>query len=60
LKVERKTQESQREAKPLLKNLLPLSFEGEGDKGGEVNNTSTLREAIRMGLVGGKPGSEND
>ena len=27
--------ESQREAKPLLPNQFPLSFEGEGDTGGE-------------------------
>jgi hypothetical protein len=32
--------ESQREASPLLKNLFPLSFEGEGDKGGEVDKYS--------------------
>ena len=30
---------SLRGALPLLKNLLPLSFEGEGDKGGEVDKT---------------------
>ena len=29
--------ESQREAKPLLRNQFPLSFEGEGDTGGEVD-----------------------
>ena len=29
--------ESLRGAKPLLENPLPLSFEGEGDTGGEVD-----------------------
>jgi len=29
--------ESQREAKPLFFNYFPLSFEREGDKGGEVD-----------------------
>ncbi len=32
--------ESQREAKPLLYNQFPLSFEGEGDKGGEDDKQS--------------------
>ncbi len=32
--------ESQREAKPLLYNQVPLSFEGEGDKGGEDDKQS--------------------
>jgi hypothetical protein len=29
--------ESSREAKPLFQKLFPLSFQGEGDKGGEVH-----------------------
>jgi len=37
--------ESRREAKPLLKNVIPLSFEGEGDKGGEVDKESIYQEA---------------
>ena len=34
--------ESLREAKPLLHNQFPLSFEGEGDKGGEVDKQSFI------------------
>jgi len=34
--------ESQREASPLFFNYFPLSFEGEGDKGGEVEKQSRL------------------
>jgi len=37
---ERILKESQREAKPLSHNPFPLSFEGEGDKGGEVDKHS--------------------
>ena len=36
--LEIQSRESQREAEPLLHNYFPLSFEGEGDTGGEVDN----------------------
>jgi len=35
------SKESPREAKPLFFKLIPLSFEGEGDTGGEVANYPT-------------------
>ena len=38
--------ESQREAKPLLKNLLPFSLQGEGDTGGEVDYMDNLRRKL--------------
>ena len=34
-----------RGAKPLFKNLFPLSFEGEGDTGGEVDKYQTEKDA---------------
>jgi len=39
LKIEGGKQESQREAKPLLKILSPSPWKGEGDEGGEVQVT---------------------
>ncbi len=37
-----RSEESLREAKPLFYNYFPLSFEGEGDKGGEVDKNTIL------------------
>jgi len=36
-KASQTTTESLRGASPLFRNPLPLSFEGEGDRGGEVD-----------------------
>jgi len=46
--------ESQREAKPPLYNQFPLSFEGEGDKGGEVDtlvNIVICRVGKLLGII---------
>ena len=34
--------------KPLSINLFPLSFEGEGDKGGEVSKHSIETQRVRL------------
>jgi len=34
--------------KPLSINLFPLSFEGEGDKGGEVSKHSQRAQRVRL------------
>jgi len=43
---ERGKRKSFREAQPLLYNYFPLSFEGEGDTGGEVDNIMKTVETI--------------
>jgi len=37
-----------RGVKPLSINLFPLSFEGEGDKGGEVSKHSIETQRVRL------------